>query len=130
MARDPAPIPDEFLPTVVPRRPAPALDALEDEIAEHINAMKSTATKEQAPMQDRPAPATPPPPASPYAPPPPRPVATATIQNMPPQPPPASQMDVRFNGKTLILSATCNTSAEAERVIETLQPLSKLLPSE
>jgi hypothetical protein len=130
MARDPAPIPDDFLPTVVPRRPASAIDALEDEIAEHIHTMKSTTTKEQAPMQDRPAPATPPPPASPYAPPPPRPVSIPTaIQNQP-QPPPASQMDVRFNGKTLILSATCNTSAEAERVIETLQPLSKLLPSE
>jgi hypothetical protein len=127
MARDPAPIPDEFLPTVVPRRPS-SLDALEDEIAEHINAMKSTATKEPEPMQDRPTAAAPPPSA--YAPPQPRPVSIPTaIQNQP-QPPPASQMDVRFNGKTLILSATCNTSAEAERVIETLQPLSKLLPSE
>jgi hypothetical protein len=130
MARDPAPIPDEFFPAVIPRRPASPIDALEDEIAKHIDTIKTTATQEQAPMQDRPASATPPPSASPYAPPPPRPVATATIQNMPPQPPPASQMDVRFNGKTLILSATCNTSAEAERVIETLTPLSKLLPSE
>jgi hypothetical protein len=106
---------------------------LEDEIAEHVNTIKTTTTQEQVPMQDRPAPAAPSPPiASAYAPPP-RPVpspASTAIQNMPSPQQPASQMDVRFNGKTLILSATCNTSAEAERVIETLTPLSKLLPSE
>jgi hypothetical protein len=132
MARDPAPIPDEFFPTVIPRRPIDVIDALEDEIAKHIDTIKTTATQEQVPMQDRPAPAAPSPP-SPYAPPQPRPVpspASTAIQNMPSPQQPASQMDVRFNGKTLILSATCNTSAEAERVIETLTPLSKLLPSE
>jgi hypothetical protein len=123
MAREPIPIPDEFMPKTVPSRglTSVALDQLEDEIAEHVNTIKATTTQEPEPMQDRPAPA-PAAPVSAYAPPPPRPVSTA-IQNMPGPQSPASQMEIQFNGRTLRVNSTCNTDVEATQLIGALTAL-------
>jgi hypothetical protein len=126
MAREPTPIPDDLMPKTVPARglSSTTLDKLEDEIAEHVSTIKTTATQEQELMQDRPAaaPATPYVPATPYAPAP-RP-ATAVIPN---QPQHQSALDFQFNGKSLRVTATCNTDAEALSLSDLLTKVAPFL---